>query len=363
MTALSLYLHIPFCAARCPFCDFAVVTEAPSARYVDALIREIRGWGARLGRPRLATLHLGGGTPSLLPLPMTGEILAVVREAFDVDPAAEVALECNPEDADADRLASWRGMGVGRLSIGAQSFDSRELGWIGRGHGTKEIFETVALARKVGFSNVSLDLMYGLPGQTEETWESTLREALSLGPEHVSVYAMTLTGGKKLQGPPPPSEKAQAVMAACAMDRLEAAGIRQYEISNFARPGFESRHNLAYWTFRPYLGLGVSAHSYLPPKRFANVVQASAYVDRVLAGADPKVFEEELTEEQVALERLFLGLRLSEGAELGLFKRAGEVRSLEEEGLVERKGGSLLLTRRGRVLADAVTERLMGSLA
>ena len=355
----SLYLHIPFCAARCPFCDFAISTEAVSDGFASALKTEVRRWGEKLGRPRLDTVHLGGGTPSLPPAAWTGGILEGVRAHFELAPDAEIALECNPGDADAGKMAAWRGMGVNRLSIGAQSLDDRELGWLGRGHSVAQTLETVRLAREAGFGNLSLDLMYGVPGQTVEGWIRTLEQALALAPEHLSVYGLTLTGGKKLAGPPLPSENDQAAMAAVAMDRLEAAGIVQYEISNFARPGFESRHNLAYWTLQPYLGLGPSAHSYLSPRRFANVASTGEYISRVLAGVEATGMEETLTAEQTALERLFLGLRLPQGVEEGSVS-GPELDVLLAEGLLERRGGRLALTRRGRVLGDAVTARLMG---
>lgn len=357
---ISLYLHIPFCAARCPFCDFAISLEEPSARFVEALTREIRAWGGKLGRPRLGTIHLGGGTPSRMPVEMMEKIFAALQEAFEVPPGIETALECNPGDADLAKFQAWKALGVNRLSVGAQSFHDQELAWIGRQHGVREIRETVALAKQAGFGNVSLDLMYGLPGQMEESWAQTLGAALSLNPQHVSVYALTLTGGKKLQGPPPPSDDLQAGMAAHAIDRLEAAGIGQYEISNFARPGFESRHNLAYWTFQPYLGLGPSAHSYLPPRRFANVAQTPEYVERVLSGRDPMGFEEILTPQQEALERLFLGLRLPAGIGVGSLGAGAEseIQALHAEGLVLWQEERLALTRRGKVLVDAVTERL-----
>ncbi len=359
----SLYLHIPFCAARCPFCDFAISTEAVSGRFAEALKREIRGWGERLGRPRLRTLHLGGGTPSLPSAAWTGGILEEVRESFDLAPDAEIALECNPGDADAGKMASWRAMGVNRLSIGAQSFDDRELGWLGRGHSGAQTLQTVRLAREAGFRNLGLDLIYAVPGQTVAGWGRTLDQVLALSPEHVSVYALTLTGSKALAGPPLPPEEVQAEMALLAMERLEAAGLPQYEISNFARPGFESRHNLAYWTFVPYLGLGPSAHSYLAPRRFSNVAETGEYVSRILAGGEAKGMEETLTPEQQALERLFLGLRLAGGVEESLVAPGAELEALLAERLLERRAGRLALTRRGRVLCDAVTARLTATLA
>jgi len=358
----SLYLHIPFCAARCPFCDFAISTESPSEDFAKALKTEIRTWGKRLERTRLDTIHLGGGTPSLPTAAWTGSILETVRDCFEVSPTAEIALECNPGDADTGKMAAWKALGITRLSIGAQSFDDRELCWLGRGHSVVQTLETVRLARTAGFANLSLDLIYGVPGQTLAGWGRTLDQALALKAKHLSVYALTLEGGRHLSGPPLPPEGEQAEMAFLAMERLEGTGLRQYEISNFARDGFESRHNLAYWTFAPYLGLGPSAHSYLAPRRFSNVAQTPEYVSRILAGKETTGMEETLTPQQVALERLFLGLRLPQGIQESLVTPGPAMEELLAEGLVERHPGRLALTRRGRVLCDAVTRRLLGNL-
>lgn len=350
---LSLYLHLPFCERRCPYCDFAISLEKDFARYTEAITREI----SRKGQGQLvATIHLGGGTPSRMPPELLEGILREVRGAFAVAPDSEIALEMNPEDRG--RASAWAAMGVNRLSIGAQSFDDAELRHLGRGHSAGDVDAAVGEARAAGLRNLSLDLMYGLPGQVLEGWRSTLDRALALTPEHLSVYALTLTGAKRLPGPPLPSEGVQADMALEAIGRLEDAGFRHYEISNFARPGFESRHNLAYWTSRPYLGLGASAHSYLPPRRFANVSETQTYVVRMMAGGDPTGFSETLTPEQEALERLFLGLRLPEGVDVSTV-REGIVPDLEAEGLLILEGGRARLTPRGRVLADAVTGRLV----
>ncbi len=358
----SLYLHIPFCAARCPYCDFAISTEKPSQGYAEALRAEIRGWGKRLGRPALETLHLGGGTPSRMPLPLLNGILEEVRASFRLARDAEVAIECNPSDAEA--FPAYPALGINRLSLGAQTFDDRELGWLGRDHDAAQVMKAVAAARGAGIRNLSLDLIYGLPGQTLKGWKKTMSRALALGPEHLSVYALTLTGAKQLSGPPCPGEEAQAAMATAAIRTLERAGLRQYEISNFAKPGFESRHNLAYWTFKPYLGLGVSAHSYLAPKRFANVAQTPAYVARLQAGKSPQGFEELLDAGKQAMERLFLGLRLTEGLDPAwLPAEAGEeVAALKKEKLLVRKKGRWALTPKGRIVADAVTARLVRCL-
>ncbi len=344
---LSLYLHIPFCARRCPYCDFAIALDDRFRDYAEALVREIRGKGK--GQP-VATIHLGGGTPSRMPTDLLAGILAAVRESFEVSGDAEVALEMNPEDLG--RAVAWRTMGVNRLSMGAQSLEDGELRLLGREHTAAQVAEAVREARAAGFGNLSLDLMYGIPGQTRDAWERTLARALSLSPEHVSVYALEGTRGLGLAGLP--LEAAQAEMAMDAMSRLEAAGFRQYEISNFARPGFESRHNLAYWTGKPYLGLGMSAHSFLPPRRFANTSDLSEYLKR----EDPTAFEETLTPEQAVLERLFLGLRLAEGVDTGILKE-GIGQDLEAEGLLAIEAGRVRLTPKGRVVADAVTGRLV----
>lgn len=360
--SLSLYLHLPYCARRCPYCDFAISTDPPSAAYAQALRHEIASWGRKLHHPTLDTVHLGGGTPSRMPVEFLAGILGEVQEAFKVAPGAEIALEANPDDAAL--FQELPGLGVNRLSIGAQSFDDAELACLGRTHNAAQTERAFHAARRAGFRNLSLDLIYGLPGQDMASWTRTLEKSLVLDPEHLSVYALTLTGAKMLKGPACPDEAAQAALAREAMQRLERRGFVQYEISNFAKPGFESRHNLAYWTFKPYLGLGVGAHSYLPPRRFANVAQTPVYLARMAAGQDPQGMEEAPTAEQTAIERIFLGLRLAAGLDPVHLpaEAAGEVDLLLSECLLERRKGRLALTPRGRLLVDAVTGRLVRCL-
>ena len=345
MGPLGLYVHLPFCRARCPYCDFAISLETGFERYVEALQKEIR---SRSGG-KAATIHFGGGTPSFLPPAMLGDILKTLRESFESAPDAEIAIEANPSDWRS--FSAYEGLGINRLSVGAQSFHEDELKWLGRDHTPDDI-------RKARFPNLSLDLIYGLPGQTLEKWNRNLEEALALNPQHLSVYALTLTGAKMLEGPPIPPDEIQAEMALASTEHLEKAGLKQYEISNFAQPGFESRHNLGYWTFLPYLGFGMGAHSFLAPRRFSNVAQLGPYCERILAGKSAVGMEETLTEEQAALEKVFIGLRLAQGVELDSVP-AEEAAHLEAEGLAERSGGRLRLTPRGRVVCDEVTGRLV----
>ena len=298
MDAIGLYVHIPFCRAKCAYCDFNSYAglEHLFAPYVRALAREIELAGRR--HPLQAqTIYLGGGTPTVLPLDLLGEVLAACRRAFQVPEGAEVTVEANPGTVDGDYLAGLLSLGINRLSLGVQSFDEGELRLLGRIHTAREAVEACHLAREVGFDNLNLDLIYGIPRQTLAGWRETLRQALDLHPDHLSLYALTLEEHTPLaqriaRGEvPAPDDDLAAEMYVLAEETLAEAGYVHYEISNWARPGRQCRHNLTYWRNQPYLGFGAGAHSYFRGVRWWNVSSPEEYIARLMQGPEPAVME------------------------------------------------------------------------
>lgn len=425
---LSLYVHIPFCAAKCRYCDFNSYAgqESLVPAYTQALLREAEMWSAACSGWRVDTLFFGGGTPSLMPLPEAERLLDGLLRYFQVATDAEVTLEANPGTVDKPYLSRLRELGVSRLSLGVQSFHDDELAFLGRVHSARDAREAYRAARDAGFDSVGLDLIFGLPGQTAGRWLDTLEEAIGLGPEHLSLYALTVEDGTPLGDDvakgrtPPPDPDLQADLYSRAAERLEPAGYDHYEISNWARPGYQCRHNLTYWRNGFWLGLGAGAHSHLPGNqepgadgqqatsnrqqgrcstcvRFAAEASPARYVELVnetwerwsLDGPLPLeamrqiTFREETGPPQELSDTLVLGLRLSEGVSLqDLRRRFGRdaverhAAAFEEAtclGLLEpasparlrdaeagrRVDGRLRLTARGRLLANEVFVRLL----
>jgi len=388
---LSLYVHIPFCRSKCAYCDFNSYAgqEALIPAYVGALLQEAAAWSGVCASRTVATVYFGGGTPSLLPFAEMERLIEGLRQRFAVAPEAEVSLEANPESVDLAYLQGLRTLGVNRLSLGVQSFDEEDLRFLGRIHTAAEAAAAYDAARRAGFADVGLDLIFGLPEQRPSRWRRSLERALRLGPEHLSLYALTVEEGTPLaramsEGKvQEPDEDAQAAMYTESEERLEAAGYEHYEISNWARPGHRCRHNLTYWETRPYLGLGAGAHSYLGGCRFANTPLPKEYIELVQASGPPEEGRGGLDLSRMpqvtSLERLdvqtemadtvILGLRLAEGISLDGFRErfgvglegryAQEISELTTLGLLEVSGGRLRLTRRGRLLANEAFLRFL----
>jgi len=384
---LSVYVHIPFCLAKCGYCDFNSYAldglialgragEDWAARYADALIREAEGRSRALGigGRRVETVFFGGGTPSLMPPGETARLLDALRRLFRLAPDAEVTAEANPGAADAARFAALRAAGVNRISIGVQSFDDEALRRLDRVHGGEEARAAFRAARAAGFDNVSLDLMFGIPFQTVEAARADIEAALALGPEHLSAYELTIEPGTafhalhgrgELRGLP---DEETALAMWRMRDRLLArAGFERYEISNFARPGRRCRHNLNYWKRGEYLGLGAGAHSFVGNKRVWNHARPDAYQAQA---EDPTSGEEIVGDPAKAMgEALMLGLRLREGVSLGEVARAcgadpeeafgALFEELGRGGLLERENGAIRLTSRGTLLANQVLARFL----
>ena len=386
----GLYVHIPFCATKCPYCDFNTYAgiEAMMGPYLAALRSEIELWGAVLGGPRLETVFFGGGTPSYLPAGSLTMLIDAVRGSFGLAGGAEITAEANPDDLNADKLASLLEAGVNRLSIGVQSLDNGLLRVLGRRHSAREALDAFRAARQAGFGNVSIDLMYGLPDQTLEQWGATLDmrpwasgRATSRCTASPSRGARPWSGTRRRAGYP---YRTATWRPTCTWrprcKTAEKAGFRHYEISNWAIPGRESRHNLVYWRNRPFLGVGPGAHSYLDGHRFHNIRSPREYIRRVAPGeprAQPgeRVFDgvpvveavEPVDRRLEMAETMMMGLRLDTGVEMaGFAARFGEspgesygeiIEELEDDGLLETAGGSFVLTPRGRLLGNEVFSR------
>jgi len=389
---LALYVHVPFCTTRCPYCDFNTHAgvDALIPRYVEALHAEIAAWGTLLDRPPARTVFFGGGTPSCLPPSDIANLCAAAREAFAVRDDAETSLEANPGDCDPGRLASYLDAGINRLSIGAQSFDDALLETLGRRHNSAQAERAFRQARDAGFANVNLDLIFGLPGQTIDHWRASLDRALQCGPEHLSLYALTLEPGTPMERwvrdgrMPAPDPDLAADMYEFAEAALAQAGFRHYEISNWALPGRECQHNLAYWRMEPYLGAGAGAHSFLLGRRFANVASPHAYADRLPPAREPDHAAhpaaamsqngavesvEDATPESLMADTMMMGLRLNTGVKDAAFRSqfgAGlaatfgpVIDELSDAGLLQSDGEGIRLTPRGRLLGNEAFGRFV----
>ncbi len=380
--AISLYIHIPFCRAKCTYCDFNSYPglEPLFKKYVRALQAEAR-WVSRGRSVKVNTIYLGGGTPTVLPLALLGQVLDACREHFTVTEGAEVTVEANPGTVDGDYLAGLLEMKVNRLSLGVQSFHDDELHLLGRIHTSTQAVESYGLARQIGWNNINLDLIYGLPQQTLSRWQATLRRAIHLQPNHLSLYCLTVEedtplGHRIARGAlPVPDPDLAAEMYILAEEMLDRAGYVHYEISNWAQPGYECRHNLTYWRNRPYLGLGAGAHSRWDRKRWYNVLSPLEYITRLETDrqgpSSPAVKEiEELDEALEIGETMILGLRLvQEGVRFADFKeRFGqelmavygqEIREMEQVGLLTVDGERVRLTARGRLLGNEVFQQFL----
>ena len=361
--AFGVYVHVPFCAHRCDYCDFA--TWSDRAHLVDAYVEAcLADLGRRRAEPdvRPATsVFFGGGTPSLLAAEHLARLLAAVERA----PGAEVTVECNPDSVDVAKLAAYRAAGVTRISLGVQSFDPAVLGDLGRTHEPDNVRRAVAAAHEVGFDDVNLDLIAGTPGESPQSWAATVEDALALEPTHISAYALTVEPatplGRRIAAgaAPAPDDDDQAEKYGLADDRLRAAGFEWYEVSNWARPGRECRHNLLYWSGGDYLAVGCAAHGHTAGRRWWNVRTPERYLERIAAGESPEAGSEVLDAGTRAEEVFALALRTRTGVRVA-GRAAREVRELGAAGLVVTTDADrVVLTRRGRLLGSDVTARLL----
>lgn len=369
---LGLYIHIPFCAAICNYCNFnrGLFDADLKRRYVDALVAEIRA-SARASDPEVAdTVYFGGGTPSLLSGDDVARIVGACRESFALAADTEVTLEANPETVSVETLHAFRAAGVNRLSFGVQSLRDDELVRLSRLHGAARARAALDEARKAGFDNVSLDLMMWLPQQATSEWLESVDGAIALAPEHVSLYMLEVYPNAPLrdemaraQWSQAPDEDAEA-MYLTAMERFERAGLQQYEISNVARVGRESRHNVKYWADGEWFGFGCGAHATRDGVRWKNVSATTDYIERTLAGESTRTDVRRLSPDERLGDALFTGLRLVAGLDLDAVGRrygvdvmarfGADLQPFLDEGLLQVAGGRLRLTRRGMLLANEI---------
>jgi oxygen-independent coproporphyrinogen III oxidase len=353
----GLYVHVPFCAARCAYCDFASGRHAPDAveRWLEGIALEAAQRAPAAADVTFSSVYLGGGTPSLLDPAQVARLFAALRDGFAVAADAEITLEANPESVSPARLAAWRAAGVNRLSLGAQSRHADELARLGRIHTAARVEEALAAARAAGFRRLSLDLIYGFPGQTAARWEETLAWALGLEPEHLSAYAFiaergTPLGDAVLEGRATlPADEEQAEAYECFLARAAAAGLGGYETSNVCRPDAEARHNLVYWLRRPYVGLGPSAHGLLGGERYGNRREAADWTAALAGGRLPEAEREVESATSAAREIVMLGLRLTTGLRAADYpgRRWREVERRYGPTLREAVAGGRLVARDG----------------
>lgn len=359
----GLYVHVPFCLTKCPYCGFASEVRGDRGRWLSAL--EVEGSLRRGELDGFDSLYVGGGTPSVLAPEELERLFGALRASFTLLPGAEVTVELNPDDVTAELVATLRGLGATRLSLGVQSFDDASLRLLGRRHDGAAARRAIELVRLTGAFTLSVDLIHGLPGQPRAAALADVDVALELEPEHLSCYALTVEPGTPLArrveagAPTMPDEATGRELFLAVSERLVGRGYEHYEVSNYARgPAARARHNQKYWRREATLGLGPSAHSFRAPLRRWNVRDVATYCDRLLGGALPVEGEEVLTEEQALIETLMLGLRTSDGVPtaalegLGGWERSAE--TLEAEGLVRRAEGRLAPTREGLVVADGL---------
>ena len=365
---MLVYIHVPFCARRCSYCDFAIAVrrETPSVAFADAFERE---WALRQAHaawaesPLVETIYFGGGTPSRLDPSVLLRVITTIAATRSVAPGAEITLEANPDDVTPERVEAWLGAGVNRVSLGVQSFDPGVLAWMHRTHAAEQIAPALRNLRKGGLGNISLDLIYALPGFLRRDWERDLGEALALEPEHLSLYGLTVERGTPLgkwtsRGavePLPDGRAADQYLRAHAA--LGSAGYEHYEVSNAARPGWRAVHNAGYWRRAPFLGFGPSAHSGVGPHRWWNIREWEAYRRAGEQGQDLVGGCETLSEEQQLLERRYLGLRTDSGVVLELVPEPLRAQWLAE-GWAILKAGRVRLTPEGWLRLDALVATL-----
>lgn len=368
----SAYVHIPFCTQICYYCDFSKVfiKNQPVDSYLEHLLEEFRSYDIE----KLSTLYIGGGTPTALSAPQLEVLLNGLTKNLDLSVLEELTIEANPGDLDADKIAVLKNSAVNRVSLGVQTFDDKMLKKIGRSHLEKDIYENIDRLKLAGFDNISIDLIYALPGQTMEQVKENVAKAIGLDIPHMSLYSLLLENhtvfmNRMRRGKLPlPKEELEAEMFEYIIAELEQAGFEHYEISNFSKPGFESRHNLMYWDNAEYYGIGAGASGYVNGVRYKNHGPIRHYLSAVEEG-NACITEDHLSQKEQMEEEMFLGLRKKSGVSMARFEEKfgqsfaglyGEiVRDLVQQGLMQIEGDHVRMTKRGLFLGDTVAERFI----
>ncbi len=375
LPTFGLYVHIPFCPQRCPYCAFTILTGHADLyeRYVEAVCQEIRSWQSLAPKGPLQTVYFGGGTPSMLTPEQLHRILDTAACTFGIASGAEMTLEANPTTADLEKFAAFRDLGFNRLSLGAQSFNDDALRILGRWHSASEARLAYAAARSAGFANINLDVIFSIPGVPRHTWQATVQTLIDLGPEHISTYSLTIEEGTRFarryhQGRfHPVSEDDDAWAYSWVMETLAAAGYEHYEVSNFALPGYRSRHNWGYWHGADYLGVGLSAHSLVEGQRHWNTRRVRAYLQALETAASPWEGQERLSAVAVRHERVWLQLRTCAGVELQAeeltqLQASNKFQAMLTSGWLQLDETQLCLTPAGFLLADAIGVEIVACL-
>ncbi len=374
----SLYLHIPFCEKKCIYCDFySIENSSPMEEFLSALHVEIDAYAEFGKQESFETIFFGGGTPSLLSPQQLESILSHLHHTYSIESDAEITVETNPGTVTREKLTAYRTLGVNRLSIGIQSFHEDELRFLSRIHDSAQALDCIRSAREAGFDNLSIDLIYALPDQTKERWEANLQKAVALSPNHISAYGLIVEDNtplsrmvrSRLVSPKPPDEEAE--FYEMTMSYLDAHGFEHYEVSNYAKPGFRSRHNYNYWKHENYLSFGPSAHSFRreagESRRWFNIANLSHYCSALQEGRLPLLTEERLSLSQLRTERILLGLR-SDGLDVkrldselpsSTTSRVQMIHDLVEAGSATFDGNVLRLTQKGYLICDEICARLM----
>ncbi|MGP4074460.1 radical SAM family heme chaperone HemW [Halobacillus sp. K22] len=376
MNIPSAYIHIPFCQQICHYCDFTkfFYNEKLADEYLEALEKEINTYVPG-EKAVVKTIFVGGGTPTVVTHKQLKKLLDMIDNHFDIASCEEYTFEANPGDLDLEKVQMLKDYGVNRISLGVQVFDDDMLEKIGRVHRVKDVYTNIDRLLQVGLSNVSIDLMYALPGQSVNDFEKTIDEALQFGLPHYSSYSLQIEPktvfyqryNKGTLVKPPEEDEAQ--MYEMLQEKLAANGVQQYEISNFSKPGFESKHNLTYWNNEYYYGIGAGSHGYLPGKRTINIRPLPAYVKQAMENGKPVLHEEPVGLKEQMEEEMFLGLRKTAGVSLSRFREkynreAEEVfgeafPSLKKRGLIEQQSDNISLTSRGRILGNEVFQEFL----
>jgi len=372
----GLYIHIPFCKQKCFYCDFNSYAglDRLHSKYVDALIMEMEKFCQDGEVRKVSSIYFGGGTPTTLEEALFEKILKSCHKCFEIDDSCEITIEANPETLTFAQLKNLRNLGINRLSLGFQSLDTRLLPVLGRRHTAQKALQSFDLAKLAGFKNINLDLMYGIPGQDIISWDSTLKNALRLKPQHISIYALTLDPNTHIarritkKELPPVNDDLQAELFNYACEVLRICDYTHYEISNFTRPGYECHHNILYWKNGNYLGLGAGAHSHFTDIRYSNVKAPKIYIEKISMKGSARDKEEKLTGKQILSETVFLGLRMMEGIDLRSLDQqfnlsfselyASEIEELKSSGLVEGQE-QLKLTPKGVLLSNEVFSKFV----
>lgn len=381
MKSISIYLHIPFCVRKCSYCDFVSYSAKPFEenhginRYFDAIKQELIRYKEKLSTYEVATIYLGGGTPSAVDGRLIHDLLNMIRASLNVTNDAEITIEVNPGTLTNDKLNHYKAAGINRVSMGLQTTNDQLLETIGRIHSTNDFITSYHALRDAGFNNISLDLMFGLPGQTLSDIDRAIKLIDQLKPQHVSAYSLKIEEGTPLfdayeKGSVQlPSEELEREMYHRINSKLRELGIYQYELSNYALPGWESKHNTVYWENKPYLGVGVSSHSKLDDVRFSNTSNIHEYMECIQKGESVIIDSEPIDAEEDLFESIILGLRLNKGIQIDLLNERYAIdfetryekvlSSLIQDHLIIREGNTIKLTEKGRDLANQVFLRFM----